>query len=278
MNTEKIIRKFMDEFSTRLTSETMENYQRSLRQFFAFCEKPFDEIERRDIRSWLIHLEKKSYKPSTMNLKLFAVKLFYKYCVEEGFLAIDPAESIPHRQLEEALPRYLEQEQLMQLRGLVENQTRERAIIEVLYTTGIRLKELIEMKNEDIVWSERMIYIRNGKGKKERIVLFTRQCEEWLRKYLESRSDDLPFVFVTQDGTRPLGRRVIQLNFESYREPLNVHLTVHMLRHTFAAHLAIKGMPLACIQVLLGHDSPHQTQLYARLYSHARKQQYDEWM
>jgi site-specific recombinase XerD len=134
------------------------------------------------------------------------------------------------------------------------------------------------MKKEDIIWLERLIHIPKGKRKKARIVLFTKSCEEYLKAYLESRCDDLPFVFLNRYGTRPLGIRAIQKKFKAYQYHLGIPMTPHTLRHTFAAHLAIKGMPLECIQTLLGHIDPHQTHLYARLYSEARKLMYDEWM
>ncbi|WP_413789613.1 tyrosine-type recombinase/integrase [Metabacillus rhizosphaerae] len=110
------------------------------------------------------------------------------------------------------------------------------------------------------------------------MVLFTRSCGEYLKKYLEERDDILPFVFINPSATGPACIRTIQDRFNRYKKDLGIHLSPHTLRHTFAAHLAIKGMPLAFIQDLLGHDSPHQKQLYARLYSHARKEMYDEWM
>lgn len=173
---------------------------------------------------------------------------------------------------------YLDFEQLTQLRKLVEGNVTERVIIELLYATGVRLGELVSIQKEDIIWSERIIHIRKGKGKKERIVLFTKGCEVWMKAYLESRFDQLPYLLVNKRGKRVFCRRTIQRNFTVYSEQLEVRLTPHTLRHTFAAHLAIKGMAIPYIQALMGHDDPNQTHQYARLFAHARKLKYDEWM
>jgi site-specific recombinase XerD len=136
------------------------------------------------------------------------------------------------------------------------------------------------MKKTEINWSERLILIPNGKRKKGRIVLFTKECAEHLKAYLDSRTDDWPFAFalVTSNGRRSKYARVVDKRFLKYSEQLGFKVTPHTLRHTFAAHLAKKGMPLKCIQDLLGHDKYETTQIYARLYDHARKEMYDEWM
>lgn len=87
-----------------------------------------------------------------------------------------------------------------------------------------------------------------------------------------------PFLFLDRYGKGAIDPRLIQHWFESYREELGFYVTPHTLRHTFATHLAMKGMPLSYIQVLLGHDDPRDTHTYARLYGEAQKQMYDEWM
>lgn len=277
ISTEECIRQFIGDYSIRLEDETVDLYQKAVGQLIIYCEKPFGEITSKDIRSWVNYLEPK-YKPSTVRTKLAGVRLFYKYCEEEEMITHNPTASILNPELEGKLPHYLQNEQLAELRKLVEGRLQERAVIEVLFATGVRISEMAALKKDDIVWSERIIYVRNGKRKKDRIVLFTRSCEEKLKAYLQERRDDLPFLFVNTTGTGPVCVRTTQLKFDTYARKIGIHLTPHTLRHTFAAHLAIRGMPLVCIQALLGHDKPDQTHLYARLYSHARKQMYDEWM
>lgn len=261
-----------------LSESTINIYELAIKDLFAFSDKPFDAINRRDIRNWLNDLDTQGFKPATIYVRLSGVKAFYKYCKEEGMVEQDSAELIPLPEVEEKLPHYLEKKQLIELREIVKDNIEHRAIVELLYTTGVRVSELATIKTKDINWTERFITIYNGKGKKDRIVLFTLSAAEYVQAYLNERKDDQPYLFVNRDKTGPIVVRTIQLRFEKYREQLGYHFTVHTLRHTFAAHLAQKGMPFVYIQHLLGHKDPHQTQLYARLYNHAQKEKYDQWM
>jgi site-specific recombinase XerD len=277
-NSEEWIQQFVTEYSFRLALGTLENYEGAVRQLLHFCEKPLDEITTGDIRNWVIHLVDNGYKSGTISYKLYGLRLFYQYCLEENLLINNSVKFVPFPQEERKLPHYLETEQLALLRECIGRNVKQRAVMEVLYATGVRINELCSILKEDVYWSERMIHIRKGKGKKERIVLFTRQCEGHLNAYLQSRVDDLPFLFLNRHKKGPIHPRAIQHWFESYREKMGFYFTPHTMRHTFAAHLAMRGMSLVCIQTLLGHDHPRDTQMYARLYNHAQKQMYDEWM
>lgn len=278
LTSESCLQKFKEDYKHRLTEKTINLYERAVKQLLVYCEKSFDVITTGDIRKWLLHLDKINYKKSTVHTKVVGLKLFYKYCLEEKLVTNNPANPIPFPKIEGTLPCYLEMKELNLLRKLVEGKVQERAVVEVLYATGIRISEMAALKKEDISWSERIMHIRNGKRKKERIVPFTHTCTEHLKTYLEERKDDLPLVFVNTSGTGPICFETTQRKFKKYAKKLGVRMTPHTLRHTFAAHLAIKGMPLVGIQSLLGHDNPHHTFVYARLYSQAKKQKYDEWM
>ena len=271
------IKQFGQEYAFRLSPVTINLYKRFTGELFEHTGKRFDEISTRDIRNWLGNLSTEGLSTSTLNPKLAGVKLFYRFCREEGMVETDPTKTLSLSKVEEKLPYYLNREQLVILRHTVKGH-RERAVIETLFATGVRISELVAMKKMDINWSERSIHIPKGKRKKSRIVLYTRECEETLKAYLDSRSDDLPFIFLNSYGTRQASKRTIQFEFKEYRETLGIALTPHPLRHTFAAQLAVKRMPLACIQILLGHEDQNQTRHYARLYDHARKAIYDEWM
>jgi site-specific recombinase XerD len=278
MLSEEMIQTFINEYDVRLTKETLDLYQKSVWNLLTFCDTSLNSITTRDIRNWILHLENNQYTSSTINSRLAGVKLFYKYCVDEEIVKESPAEVVPFLHLKDKLPYYLKMDQLMQLRKLVEGRLEERAVMELLYATGVRIRELVAIKLEDIDWSERIIRIEEGKRKKGRIVLFTRECSEHVKAYVQTKQDSTPFLFTNVLGTKSIPVRTIQRRFEVYEKKLGFRITPHTLRHTFAAHLAKKGMPLECIQTLLGHNMPHQTQLYARLYSHAQKEMYDEWM
>lgn len=272
------LEKFKMEYQLKQHPKSLQDIQYAVNQLMDYCEEPIRDVKAKTIRKWLLHLDETGYAPVTIRKKLYRIKPFFQYCLEEKIIDRDPLESIV---IPEAIPKppyYLEFNQVEKLRLLVAGELRQRATIEVLYTTGVRLGELITIKKEDIQWSERMIHIRQGKGKKARIVLFTPACGEHVQVYLQERRDDLPFLFVNRYKKGPLSPSTVDYWFENYRMKLGFHVTPHTLRHTFAAHLAKKGMSLECIQVLLGHDEPRHTQLYTRLFDQARKNLYDEWM
>lgn len=278
MPLEKCLQQFQQDYERRLDKTTIVLYQRTVSEMITYCSFPFQEITTRNIRKWLSYLEEIGQAPNTIRKKLFGLRLFYTYCLEEKIITHNPAKAIRLPEIDDRMPHYLLPDQLLLLRKVTEKNRRERAIVEVLYTTGVRISELIAIQLQDIDWTERIIHIRKGKGKKPRIVLFTRMCAEYLQAYIQERNSSCPYLFLNMRGTKPLGRRGIQHKFSDYSEELGIPFSVHTLRHTFAAHLAMKGMPLDGIQMLLGHEYPHDTQLYARLYNHARKEQYDQFM
>lgn len=278
METEKSIAQFMLDYQLRLQPKTLIVYQRAIRQLVEFINQPFDAISTRDIRKWLSHLHESGYKSSTIGNKMVALKTFYRYCLEEEFRQDNPTENMVLPKRVDSIPYYLSKEQLVHLRKLLEGNLKETALIEIFYATGVRISELVDMKKTDIQWSDRTIIIPSGKGKKGRVVLFSSESGLHLKRYLDSRLDNLPAVFLNPSSTRPIGISWINNRFQSYAKQLGYHITPHTLRHTFAATLAQRGMPFIAIQKLLGHEDPMTTQVYARLYEHARKEIYDEWM
>jgi len=193
---EACIQQFLDDNRNRLAADTLSNYHLSIQQLLCYCEKQYNEVTQSDIRNWLIHLEKKKLKASSIQSKLFGLRSFFQYCFEEDLITKDPAESIPLPKVEDKLPHYLTKAQIEQLKKLAERHLKQRAIIEVLYTTAVRVGELANMQIKDIHWSERMITFPEGKGNKKRIALFTKECGEYIKAYLNSRNDELPYEWM----------------------------------------------------------------------------------
>ncbi|MGE7667167.1 site-specific tyrosine recombinase/integron integrase [Ureibacillus composti] len=267
---------FFNDHQAQFSKETARCYRIALNQFFAFCKKNYNLIKASDIRAWLASLEEEGLKPKSINLKLTAVKSFYRYCMEENKLKKNPAAMVKSPKLDDSLPYYLSSREVTLLRELTRPNIRDRALVEVLYTTGIRISELLNIKLEDIKWDTRQIWIRKGKGNKERFVLFTYDCAERLKAYLEERSVDSKYLF-SKHGGQPISRDLVELNFRKYTEILGFKVTPHTLRHTFAAHVAEKGMEFCYIQELLGHTNINSTKIYTRLMSHARKKLYYQY-
>ena len=275
MNQEIVEAYFSDNYM-KFSSETKRGYGIALRQFFSFVEKPFNEVKATQIREWMMSMEEAGLKTNSINLKLIAVKTFYRYCLEENRLKKDPSATVKTPKREESLPYYLNKRQLIQLQELTRRNRRERAIVEALYATGVRISELLNIKLPDINWETRKIRIQKGKGTKERFVLFTHDCAIRLNAYLDDRKIDSEYLICNHRG-KPLGRNYVQKQFREYTLILGFQVHPHTMRHTFAAHLAERDMPQSYIQELLGHVDINSTRIYTRLMEHARKKMYDQY-
>lgn len=267
---------FISDHQSRFSPETIRSYRISLTQFFSFCGKRFDEVKSTDIRSWISSMEEKGLKPRSIHLKLSALKTFYQYCMEENQIKKNPTLTVHTPKKGDSLPYYLSKRQLALLQEHTKGNLRDRAMVETLYSTGVRVSELLNIKLEDIKWETRQIWIRKGKGNKERFVLFTHECAERLKTYLSDRRLESVYLFCNQRGKR-LSRVFVEKKFQGYSEALGFKVVPHTMRHTFAAHLAEKGMDFCYIQELLGHANINSTRIYTRLMNHARKKQYDRY-
>lgn len=269
-----VIELFFEDNRSRYSVETIRSYRLSLNQFFSYCRKNYDEVKATDIRAWLASMGESGVKKRTIHIKLSGLKSFYQYCMEENLLKKNPTLTVKTPKKDDVLPYYLNRRQVAQLQELTRDDYQFRPIIETLYSTGVRVSELLQIKLEDIKWDTRQIWIRKGKGNKERFVLFTHDCAERLKIYLDKRETHSTFLFSNRRG-KQLHREYIQKNFRHFSKSLGFKVTPHTLRHTFAAHLAEKNMPQSYIQELLGHVDINSTRIYTRLMEHARKKKYD---
>ncbi|WP_100374098.1 site-specific tyrosine recombinase/integron integrase [Bacillus sp. FJAT-45037] len=267
---------FFADHQARFSNETIRSYRMALSQFFSTCEVDYDVVKATHIRSWLASLEERGLKPRSIHLKLSAVKSFYHYCMEENMIKRNPTATVHTPKKDDSLPYYLSKRQVAELQELTKKDVRDRAIVETLFATGVRISELLGIKLEDVRWDTRQIWIRQGKGNKERFVLFTHDCGERLHAYLEDRKIESPYLFCNHRGNC-LSRCFVDKRFQSFTEELGFRITPHTMRHTFAAHLAEKNMPQSYIQELLGHVNINSTRIYTRLREQARKKQYDQY-
>jgi len=267
---------FLQEHQARFSPETIRSYRISLTQFFSFCGKSYEDVKASDIRAWLASLEEKGLKPRTIHVKLTALKSFYQYCMEENKIIKNPTLTVHTPKIDDSLPYYLSRRQIALLQELTKSNPRDRAMIEVLYATVVRVSELLQIKLEDVRWDNRQIWIRKGKGNKERFVLFTHECAERLKAYLRHRKMDSEYLISNHYGG-PLSALSVELRFKEFSKALGFKVVPHTMRHTFAAHLAEKNMPQSYIQKLLGHVNINSTRIYTRLMEHARKEQYDRY-
>lgn len=254
-----------------LANRTLDDYKRELGLFAKHISKAVVQIQTPDIRNYLASLE--GVETSTLGKKLTVLKSFFTWMVKEEMLLRDPTAKIKSPKKKKRLPKGLSVEELELVREICETK-RERAMLEVFYSTGCRLSELASM-NVDKIDKQEMSTTVIGKGDKERKVYLTYTALYHLNSYLKSRNDDCEAVFVTQRKPyRRMGNRAIQdeINKIEQRAKIKKTLTPHIMRHTLAQNMLDNGASLDEVQHILGHSNISTTQIYAHV-SEERKQQ-----
>ena len=277
------MREAVEAFLRHLTDErnasphTYRAYAQDLAQFREHAEgelgrapRPQD-VDHLLIRSFLARLHRQGQKKVSAARKLATLRTFFRYLRREGVLKQNPAEALLSPRLERRIPLPLEEAEVVALvevpgEGLAA--LRARAILELLYATGLRCAELVSLDVSSLDLEGRTLRVV-GKGRKERIVLFGGQARRALRAYLETRADWHPrsdALFVNHRGGRLTDRSVRNLVSDRVRAlALRTKVSPHTLRHSFATHLLRRGADLRAIQELLGHSSLSTTQRYTHV-------------
>jgi integrase/recombinase XerD len=259
-----------------LAQNTKDAYERDLKLFATKVKKSIKNITRQDIIAYMYFLKKERYAPSSMARKLAALKSFFRFMTAEGYLEIDPAEVIEAGNKGTILPRVLNHqdvEKLLEAPNVATNEGfRDRTMLEVLYATGMRVSELINMPVSAVNLQMKYV-IAFGKGSKERIIPLGHYAIEYLEKYLKVvRPQLLPedsrekCLFLTMHGSGMTRQRFWQI-IKGYGHIAGIRqeLTPHILRHSFATHLLDNGADLRTVQELLGHADISTTQIYTHL-------------
>jgi integrase/recombinase XerC len=283
------MRKYIFDFLRYLRAQknvsphTARSYLSDLEQFADFFgEVDLTSIDQRALREFVGRLHELKLKRSSIARKLSAIRAFFKYLSREGVLPNDPARLIATPRREKRLPSVLtvdDARRLMDAPGQDSGEElRDRAILETLYSTGIRASELIGMNRDDINIHDRLVRIR-GKGRKERIVPIGGKALDAIDAYLAQKrqTTDAIAVFTNPSGKR-LTVRSVQRILENYRKMLGLSgkASPHTLRHSFATHLLESGADLRAIQELLGHASLSTTQRYTHVNLDMLMESYDK--
>lgn len=253
---------------------TIQNYQIDLQGFLNFLNgKAANDIDYLEIRKYLAFLKEKNYEKSSVARKLASLRSFFKYLARENFLKSNPAAGIQSPKRDKKLPECLQVSEIEHLldapNGKTWEERRDKAIMETLYSSGIRVGELAGLSDEDIDLFSGQIKVR-GKGKKERIVPLGSIAAKAIQHYMEMRpKPDLRSknaLFINRQRTRLTDRSVRRvLNKYVKRIGLKRDISPHMLRHSFATHLLDRGADLRSVQELLGHENLSTTQIYTHV-------------
>ncbi|MEA2710678.1 MAG: integrase/recombinase XerC [Phycisphaerales bacterium] len=238
------------------------------------------------IREFLAYLYAQNYTKSTTARKLATLRSFYKFLIRKGSVTVNPLATIRTPKQEKRLPKCLDLEQVQKLLEAPGDadllSARDKAMLEVLYSSGIRVSELVELKLEDIDLVEGVLRV-TGKGRKDRLTPIGSQAIKAVQKYLEMRQADPKLaheanvrVFLNKHG-EPLSTRSVRRKLDKYlvQAGLDPGISPHTLRHSFATHLLNNGADLRSVQELLGHQSLSTTQIYTHLTTARVKEAYD---
>lgn len=246
---------------------TINNIRYFLQHFFEKQAVTFSSLKSETIQEWFIKNDT-GFKKNTIRFHLSALSTFYTFCVEEGYMEKSPIKSRWFPISPKPIPKYLNKEELAKVRRETENfPLRDRAIVEFMVTSGCRIGEVNTLDRAHINLEDRTANVL-GKGKKFRQVHFTERAAILIERYLQSREDDNPALFVsskeiaTRLSIRRIGRIFNRIG-ENVGLPSSLH--PHRLRHTFATDLLAKGADLIFIADELGHSDIKTTQIYARL-------------
>jgi len=280
--------KFIDyiQYEKRYSPHTVVAYQNDLDQFYSFLKIQYEtdnirEVTHPMIRSWLASLIEEKTSPRSINRKLSTLKSFYKFLLKEGVLAVNPMRRILSLKTSKTLPVFVEKNKMEMLFEKTDFGSgfpalRDRMILEILYATGMRLSELINLKETDIDFHQSELKVL-GKRNKERLIPFSNKFAELLKTYLREK-----MTWLENDGSVKTSFTkedcwLILINNGKKTYPGFIYKTVtkylsqvttlqktspHVLRHTFATHLLNNGAELNAVKELLGHASLSATQVY----------------
>jgi integrase/recombinase XerD len=269
-----------------LAANTIQAYRRDILKFSAFASKArlgLADIRRDDIVDFLGSLYRQGLDSRSVARHLVTVRHFYRFAATEGFVDDDPAANVQSPRFRQGLPEFLSVEEVDRLLRQPDGHTsigmRDRAMIELMYSTGLRVSELCGLRVADLQMDPGCLRCI-GKGNKERLVPVGRQALDAVRKYLGQARPKLlrgasPFLFLNQRG-RKIDRIAFWKVLGEYgrRAGLRKTLTPHMLRHSFATHLLDRGADLRSVQMMLGHSDISTTQIYTHVVEERLKQVY----
>ena len=262
-------------FEKRVSENTIKSYDNDLSQFLTFSEnyennKKISSIDNKTIRAWIIKLSTKNLSNKSINRKIASVKSFFKFLIKRQVIKKNPSTLVKSLKAKQTLPLFLKEKDLVSLFKTINlsntlDETRSDLILELLYGTGIRINELINLKskNLDLIRNEIKVL---GKRNKERILPINQNIVSKAKLYLnhkKRKSSKSEFVFLTDKGNKLYPMMVYRIVKKCLSSLINSEkYNPHLLRHSFATHILNKGGDLNAIKDLLGHESLAATQIY----------------
>ena len=289
---EEIIKQFLKKLNKQksISKNTEDSYRRDLTKMFEYMKvsskTALAKVKQKDIEKYIKHLNKLGRKPATISRNIASAKAFFGYCVSEGMVKTNPAANLKAPKIEKAVPEILSVKEIDALLKQPSKNTpkelRDKSMLELLYATGMRVSELIQLKLDDV--NIKLEYIVCHNRKQNRIIPFGTAAKNALSKYLDDGRDELlgdnkdsDILFPNCSG-KQMSRQGFWKLIKSYGKKAGIgsDLTPHTLRHSFAAHLVENGADLKSIQTMLGHSDISSTQVYMQFQDDSIKNIYQK--
>jgi integrase/recombinase XerD len=271
-----------------LSDNTIISYKLQLNQFFDYlenCKIDFLKIDNLGLLEFIKNVSRQNKSIATQSHFISVLKSFYKFLLNERKVQVNPASNLIFPKQWKILPEYLTTDEMTELLNLPDLNKdlgiRDKAMLEVFYSTGIRISEAVNLKVENVFLEEKFLRVF-GKGHKERIVPFGRQAEQSLNNYLKGcrmgllKGKASEYMFLNRYGRR-LSRQGVWKIIKAYGQKIGVShkLSPHIIRHSFATHMIENGADLRSIQMILGHSNITTTEIYTHIARDKLKQVYD---
>jgi len=276
------------QYEKRFSKHTLISYKTDLTQFGDYLDTQFQiktgEVNHGHIRAWVVSLVEANISPRSINRKIATLRSYYKFLLKREEIPQNPTSKIKVLKTSKKLPQFVKQAELDNLLDHFEFKEtlsgwRDKVMLEILYGTGVRLSELINLKNPDIDLDNRTIKVL-GKRNKERIIPFSNSLKGVIRNYKKFKDEkfpDLEYLLVTNKGEKVYPEFVYRTIKKYLKSYTSVDKTSpHVLRHSFATHLLNKGADLNAVKDLLGHSSLAATQVYTHNSMEKLKKAFDQ--
>ena len=269
------------------STNTQLSYQRDLKKFMAFCESKgissVKELTEKDLKAYVDVMGEEQFKPATVSRNIASIKAWIHFMMNEGVIKEDITRTLKVPKIEKKIPEIMTMNEVVTLLeqpvGNNPKEIRDKAMLELLYATGIRVTELISLKMEDL--NLQMNYIICNDGNKERMIPFGAKARMALMRYLEEVRDEMladaksHVLFVNCSGQAMSRQGFWKLiKFYAKKAGITEDITPHTLRHSFAAHLVENGADLRSVQEMLGHSDISTTQIYANMNQNKLREVY----
>ncbi len=275
------------EFERRLSTLTCKSYGRDLHALATWCDEAgvssWNELDSQHVRTWSAACFRRGLSSRSIQRRLSAARTFFRYLLREKHVRQNPVQAVSAPKSPKRLPGNLDVDRmsrLLDIPGKGPLVDRDRAILELLYSSGLRLAELTDLNLDDVDLDDATVRV-TGKGNKDRIIPVGRQAREAVRQWSSTRvalaNQDEPALFVSSRGSR-LSRRAVQARVKHWaqRRGIDTRVYPHLFRHSFASHLLESSHDLRGVQELLGHTNISSTQIYTHLDFQHLAQIYDQ--